>query len=143
TAARSIATRNGASDGRPGRTRQAGLGVPGSGRRSNVQPPPVAVGREGSAMVPGGYSTPGSRERGVARLGHCRAGCLVQELLLMAPAEILTLEPRADVSRSRDRLRFEVLAGLGRALAAPLDLEGIFAALYRETARVLDASIFI
>jgi PAS domain S-box-containing protein len=61
----------------------------------------------------------------------------------MAPVEIATLEPRSAVSLSRDRLRFEVLAGLGRALAAPLDLEGIFGALYRETARVLDASIFI
>jgi PAS domain S-box-containing protein len=43
----------------------------------------------------------------------------------------------------RLRRRLELLADVGQALTVPLDLEQLFRVLYRETARVLDASIFI
>src|SRR2546421_12316036 len=48
-------------------------------------------------------------------------------------------------ARPADRLRrrLAVLAEVGEALSAPLDLEELFRVLYRETARALDASIFI
>src|SRR5438034_11299914 len=50
---------------------------------------------------------------------------------------------RRELPAGRLRHRLAVLAEVGQALAAPLDLTDLFHVLYRETARVLDASIFI
>ena len=50
---------------------------------------------------------------------------------------------RAAAASGRLRRRLVLLAQAGEALAAPLELEELFRVLYRETARALDASIFI
>src|SRR5437867_5039090 len=45
------------------------------------------------------------------------------------------VEPKPD--------RLSALVRIGTALARPLDVEGLFRAVYRELSRVLDTSIFI